>query len=98
MPCYLPNGGGGPPLLGSFVLVPTMFRCSPGGGFLDAFVAVFLQRVNLGGKAAEHVNDLGIFFGVGSQLLSSLRVEQHGRELGGGDLETDFGKLAGVVF
>ena len=31
-------------------------------------------------------------------MLSSLRVKQHGRELRGGDLETDFGKLAGVVF
>ena len=52
----------------------------------------------MGGKAAEHVNDVGIFLGVGGELLGSFRLEEHEGELGGSDLETDLGKLAGVVF
>ena len=61
------------PLDGLFVLAFEMLRSSPDGGLFDGLIAVFLQRVNLGRKAAEHVNDLGILFGVGGQLLGSLR-------------------------
>lgn len=51
----------------------------------------------MGREAAEHINNFGIFFGLGGKLLDGLGVEEHGGELSGSDLKTDFGELRGVV-
>ena len=66
--------------------------------FLTASLRSFCKGVDVSGKAAEHVNDLGVFFGLGGELLDGLGLEEHRGELGGSDLEADLGKLAGVIF
>src|SRR5207249_8606291 len=69
-----------------FILALDKFRGVAEGGSFDGLVAVFLQGLNMGGEAAEHVHDLGIFFGFGGESLGSVRLEQCVRELGGGEL------------
>jgi len=61
-------------------------------------VAVFLEGVNLAGKAAKDADGASEFFGLRSKLLASFGFEEELGEFGGGELEADFGKLAGVVF
>src|SRR5436190_17195719 len=64
---------------------------------VDGVVAVFLQSADVSGEAAEHVHNLGIVLGVGSELLDGGGIQQHGGELGGGDLKAYLGDLGGVV-
>src|SRR6266704_2805653 len=74
-----------------------MFGSVPNRGPPDGIVAVFLQSADVSGEAAQHVNNLGIVLGIGSELLDGGGVEQHGGELGGGDLKADLGNLGGVI-
>src|SRR4051812_8887917 len=59
-----------------FVLAPQVLGSSPDGGFSDGLVAVLLQGLNVGRKAAEHVNDFGIFFGLGSEVLDNVGLKK----------------------
>ena len=43
------------------------------------------------------VDDLGVFVWVGEKGTGGLWVHEEGGQLGGGDLETDFGELLGIV-
>jgi hypothetical protein len=61
-------------------------------------VAVFLEDVNLAGEPAENADGAGEFFGFGIKLLAGFGFEEELGEFGGGELEADFGELAGVVF
>ncbi len=65
--------------------------------FPGRVVAVFLERLNLAGEAAEDGKRFGEFFGSGGELLASFRFDKEFREMRGGELQADFGKLAGVV-
>jgi len=80
-----------------FLLVLEMFSSSLEGGTIDGFIAILLQGLEVGGKAAEHIHCLGVCFWVGGQLPGDIGVKETGGELGGGDLKTDFGQLAGVA-
>jgi hypothetical protein len=61
-------------------------------------VAVFLKGVDLAGEAAKDGDGAGEFFGVGGELFAGLRLEEEFGKVSGGELKTDFGKVAGVVF
>ena len=69
-----------------------------GAEFFGGLVAVFLEDVNLASQAAEDADGASEFFGFGSELFTSFRLEEELRKLGGSELKADFGKLAGVVF
>ena len=61
-------------------------------------VAVFLQGMELGSQAAKDGEEAGEFFGVGDELAAVFGLEEELGDLGGGELEADFGELGGVVF
>ena len=56
-----------------------------------------LQFAEPDGAFIESLDDLGVFTGVGEQGGGGLGVHQQGGQLGGGDLEADFGELLGIV-
>ena len=66
--------------------------------FFGGVVAVFLEVKDLASETAEHPDGAGKFFGVGGELLASFGFEEELGELGGGELEADFGEFGGVVF
>jgi len=65
--------------------------------FFRCFVAVFLQRVDLAGEAAEDGDGPGEFFGSRGELLTGFGFGEKFGEMGSGRLEADFGNLAGIV-
>jgi hypothetical protein len=69
-----------------------------GAEFFGGLVAVFLEDVNLSGKPAEDADGASEFFGFVGELLAGFGFEEELGELGGSELEADFGELAGVVF
>jgi len=64
--------------------------------FASGVVAVFLETVELTREPAENVNGGREFLGVGSELFADVRLKEELRELGGGELETNFGELGGI--
>src|SRR6185503_10203069 len=59
------------------ILLP--FHVFGGGairGQFYGFVAVLLQRLDVGGKAAEHIDDFGVFFGLGGELADGVGIEE----------------------
>jgi len=69
-----------------------------GAEFFGGLVAVFLEDVNLACKAAEYADGASEFFGFVGELLAGFGFKKELGELGGSELEADFGELAGVVF
>lgn len=61
-------------------------------------VAVFLENVDLGGEAAEDGKEAGVFLRVGDELAAIFGLDEELGEFGGGELESDFGELSGLVF
>jgi hypothetical protein len=68
-----------------------------GAEFFGGLVAVFLEGVNLAGKAAEDADGAGELFWFGIELLAGFGFEEELGEFGSGELEADFGELAGVA-
>ena len=64
--------------------------------FASGIVAVFLEEMEVASDSAEIRDGAGEFFGVGGELLLGLGIEKEFAELGGGELETDFGEMGGV--
>ena len=69
-----------------------------GAEFFGGLVALFLEDVNLAGKPAENADGASEFLGFVGELFAGFGFEEELGELGGSELETDFGELAGVVF
>lgn len=66
--------------------------------FSGRVVAVFLEGVNLAGHAAEDGGGTGVLVRVAGELPLGVRCEEELGEVGGGELEADFGQLAGIGF
>jgi hypothetical protein len=64
--------------------------------FFCGVVAVFLERVDLAGETTEDADGACVLSGIGSELLLDIGLKEEAREMSGGELEADFGKLAGV--
>jgi len=69
-----------------------------GAKFFGGLVAVFLEDVDLAREPAEDADGASEFFGFGGELLARLGFEEELGELGGSELEADFGELAGIAF
>lgn len=65
--------------------------------FFGGLVAIFLEDVNLAGEPAENANGAGEFLGIAAELFAGFGFDEELGELGGSELEADFGELAGVV-
>ena len=65
--------------------------------FAGGIVAIFLKPIELAIETAKGVNGERKFFGVGGQLFASVWLEEELGELGGGELNADFGELGGVI-
>ena len=83
---------------GFFGFVFEAFGVMFGAEFFGGLVAVFLEDVNLAGKPAENADGASEFLGFVGELFAGFGFEEELGELGGSELETDFGELAGVVF
>jgi len=69
-----------------------------GTEFFGGVVAVFLEGVDLAGETTENGDRACVFFGRDGELLLSFGACEELGEMGGSELESDFGELAGVVF
>ena len=65
----------------------------PGG-----IIAVLLEGMELSGEPAERTHHAGEVLGIGHQLFPSFGLGEELGEASGGELEADFGELAGVIF